>query len=204
MGNCLTLGVGNYLIAPLGNYLTLEGLRLGNCLIADTLEPGSKLAATRWAAERVAIPGCPAFSDDAAYRAMDFLLAALPEIAEGVFASTASLLNLACDVIFVDTSSTYFEMDAADEEVELETTLAEAEARAAAAAALRGAGRPAGGGPAALQQALQGQACRPPPGGDRHGRHRARASPCAAGPSPATPPTSSSSAPSTTTSRAGS
>ena len=29
------LGVGNYLIAPLGNYLTLEGLRLGNCLIAD-------------------------------------------------------------------------------------------------------------------------------------------------------------------------
>src|SRR5450756_778442 len=70
------------------------------------LEPGSKLAATRWTAERVALPGCPAFTDDAAYRAMDFLLAALPEIAEGVFASTASLLNLDCDVIFVDTSST--------------------------------------------------------------------------------------------------
>jgi IS4 transposase len=99
------------------------------------LEPGSKLAATRWAAERVALPGCPAFTDAAAYRAMDFLLAALPEIAEGVFASTASLLNLACDVIFVDTSSTYFETEAADEEVELETTLAEEEARAAAAAA---------------------------------------------------------------------
>jgi hypothetical protein len=31
----LTLGVGNYVIPPLGNYLTLEGLRLGNCLIAD-------------------------------------------------------------------------------------------------------------------------------------------------------------------------
>jgi hypothetical protein len=99
------------------------------------LEPGSKLAATRWAAERVALPGCPAFSDDAAYRAMDFLLAALPEIAEGVFASTASLLNLACDVIFVDTSSTYFETDLADEEVELAGVVDEAEARAASAAA---------------------------------------------------------------------
>ena len=31
----MTLGVGNYLIPPLGNCLTLEGLRLGNCLIAD-------------------------------------------------------------------------------------------------------------------------------------------------------------------------
>jgi hypothetical protein len=88
------------------------------------LEPGSKLAATRWARERVAVPDCPAFSDDAAYRAMDFLLAALPEIAEGVFASTASLLNLACDVT-----------DMADEEVELAEALGEAEARAAAAAA---------------------------------------------------------------------
>jgi len=97
------------------------------------LEPGSKLAATRWARERVALPGCPAFTDDAAYRAMDFLLAALPEIAEGVFSSTASLLNLDCDVIFVDTSSTYFETDAADEEVEFATYLDEQEAKAAAA-----------------------------------------------------------------------
>jgi hypothetical protein len=38
------------------------------------LEPGSKLAATGWVAERVAIPGCGGFSDDAAYRAMAFLL----------------------------------------------------------------------------------------------------------------------------------
>jgi len=106
------------------------------------LEPGSKLAATRWARERVAIEGCPSFADDAAYRAMDFLLAALPEIAEGVFSSTASLLNLACDVIFVDTSSTYFETDAADAEVELETTLAAEEARAAAAAAGAAQGGP--------------------------------------------------------------
>jgi hypothetical protein len=37
VGNCLTLGVGNCVIPPLGNYLMLEGLRLGNCLIADTI-----------------------------------------------------------------------------------------------------------------------------------------------------------------------
>ena len=36
VGNCLTLGVGNYVIPTMGNYLTLEGLRLGNCLIAGT------------------------------------------------------------------------------------------------------------------------------------------------------------------------
>jgi len=102
------------------------------------LEPGSKLAATRWTRERVAIEGCPPFTDDAAYRAMDFLLAALPEIAEGVFASTASLLNLACDVIFVDTSSTYFETDMADEDVELAQHRDEAEARAAAAGEAQG------------------------------------------------------------------
>jgi hypothetical protein len=106
------------------------------------LEPGSKLAATRWAAERVALEGCPAFTDDAAYRAMDFLLAALPEIAEGVFSSTASLLNLACDVIFVDTSSTYFERDLADAEVELAGALDEDEARDAAAAAGEAQGGP--------------------------------------------------------------
>ena len=49
------------------------------------LEPISKLAAVRWAAERVALVSCPSFDDDAAYAAMDFLLEALPEIAKGVF-----------------------------------------------------------------------------------------------------------------------
>ena len=107
------------------------------------LEPASKLAATRWVTERVAIERCPHFDEDAAYRAMDLLLEALPEIAEAVFASTANLLNLACDVIFVDTSSTYFEIDAADAEVELAAAIDEAEARVAASAAgERGGGPP--------------------------------------------------------------
>ena len=45
------------------------------------LEPGSKLAATGWVAERVAISDCAGFSDDAVYAGMDFLLESLPEIA---------------------------------------------------------------------------------------------------------------------------
>jgi hypothetical protein len=97
------------------------------------LEPCSKLAATRWATERVALVGCPSFDDDAAYAAMDFLLDALGEIAKGIFDRTANLLNLSCDVIFVDTSSTYFERDVPDPLIELDTASGEAEARAEAA-----------------------------------------------------------------------
>jgi hypothetical protein len=79
------------------------------------LEPRSKRAATGWVAERVAIQGCAGFSDDAAYAAMDFLLEALTEIASGIFYSVADLLNLDLDVVFVDTTSTYFEVEVADE-----------------------------------------------------------------------------------------
>src|SRR3954452_13044412 len=84
------------------------------------LEPGSKLAATGWVAERVAIEGCPGFSDDAAYAAMDFLLEALAEIAAEVFAAVAHLLNLDLDIIFVDTTSTYFEVEHPDELTDLD------------------------------------------------------------------------------------
>ncbi|MBX7435578.1 transposase, partial [Mycobacterium sp. Y57] len=84
------------------------------------LEPGSKLAATGWVAERVAIAGCGGFSDDAAYRAMDFLLAALDEIAAAIFDSVAHLLNLDVDIVFVDTTSTYWEVDGADELAEVQ------------------------------------------------------------------------------------
>ncbi len=84
------------------------------------LEPGSKLAATGWVAQRVAIPGCAGFSDDAAYAAMDFLLDSLVEVASEIFASVAHLLNLDVDIIFVDTTSTYWEVDGADELADLQ------------------------------------------------------------------------------------
>jgi hypothetical protein len=83
------------------------------------LEPGSKLAATRWVAERVAIEGLAELSDDQAYRGMDFLLDALGEVAGEIFGSVAHLLNLDLDIVFVDTTSTYWSVDTADELVDL-------------------------------------------------------------------------------------
>jgi len=82
-------------------------------------EPGSKLAATGWVAQRVAIESCSGFTEDAAYAAMDFLLDALGEIAAEVFSSVAHLLNLDLDIVFVDTTSTYWETETADELAEL-------------------------------------------------------------------------------------
>jgi len=82
-------------------------------------EPGSKLAATGWVAERVAIDRCPGFTHDAAYAAMDFLLDALGEIAAEVFSSVAHLLNLDLDIVFVDTTSTYWETETIDELADL-------------------------------------------------------------------------------------
>jgi hypothetical protein len=84
------------------------------------LAPDSKLAATRWVAERVVIADCPGFSDDCAYAAMDFLLDALGEIAGWIFDSVAHLLNLDVDIVFVDATSTYWEVDGADELADLQ------------------------------------------------------------------------------------
>ena len=84
------------------------------------LEPGSKLAATGWVGERVAIDGLAELGEDHAYRAMDFLLEVLEEIAAEIFDSVANLLNLDLDIVFVDTTSTYFETDHPDELPELQ------------------------------------------------------------------------------------
>jgi hypothetical protein len=89
------------------------------------LEPGSKLAATRWVAERVAIESLAGQSDDQAYRAMDFLLEALDEIATGIFSSVAHLLNLDLDILFVDTTSTYWEVETADGDPDSDPELAD-------------------------------------------------------------------------------
>jgi hypothetical protein len=117
------LGIGTALrSAAEGRRLDADAVeRICFALVAQRcLEPASKLAAARWARERVALSGCPNFDDDAAYAAMDFLLAALPDIAERIFSTTSNLLNLSCDIIFVDTSSTYFERDVADAEADLD------------------------------------------------------------------------------------
>ena len=91
-------------------------------LVANrALAPSSKLAATSWIAHDVHLPGLTGgdyrVSDDACYRAMDWLLAVEAELARGVFDAVAHLLNLEVDLIFFDTTSTYFETEQADEPV---------------------------------------------------------------------------------------
>ncbi len=83
-----------------------------------SVKPLSKLAGCDWVAERAFIEGLPAVSDDACYRAMDFLHAALPELQERVFFQVASLLDLEVDLLFFDTSSTYWETDRLPEELQ--------------------------------------------------------------------------------------
>jgi DDE family transposase len=84
-------------------------------LVANrALAPSSKLAATSWVAHDVHLPGLDAVSDDACYRAMDWLIAVEDRLARGVFDAVADLLNLEVDLIFFDTTSTYFETEDAD------------------------------------------------------------------------------------------
>jgi hypothetical protein len=87
-------------------------------LVANrALDPCSKLAATRWVGEVAHVPGLTAMDEDTAYRAMDLLLEVEDALAEQVFWATATLLDLEVDLVFFDTSSTYFERDTADEPV---------------------------------------------------------------------------------------
>lgn len=81
-------------------------------LVANrALEPGSKLAAARWVARRAHIDGLPETCDDACYRAMDWLIEIAPELEREVFWQVATLLDSEVDLLFFDTTSTYFEID---------------------------------------------------------------------------------------------
>jgi hypothetical protein len=88
-------------------------------LVANrALSPSSKLAAAEWVEKDVEIPGLPTITDDALYRAMDFLLEIAPALERAVFHQVANLLNLEVDLLFFDTTSIYFCIDAADDAVE--------------------------------------------------------------------------------------
>ena len=81
-------------------------------LVANrALAPSSKLAAAAWMCHDVHIPGLAQTSDDACYRAMDWLLQVEPTLAREVYPATADLLNLEVDLLFFDTTSTYFETE---------------------------------------------------------------------------------------------
>src|SRR3954466_1609206 len=81
------------------------------------LAPSSKLAAADWITHDVHIDGLPDTSDDACYRAMDWLHDVREHLERAVFGKVANLLNLEVDLLFFDTTSTYFELEDPDEPV---------------------------------------------------------------------------------------
>jgi len=96
---------------------TLE--RILFALVAGrALAPSSKLEATRWIREEVHIDRLPEVDHTSCYRAMDWFLEHLPALQETVFFAVADLLQLDVDLIFFDTTSTYFETPFEDGELD--------------------------------------------------------------------------------------
>ena len=116
------LEIGKTIIAQAGRRrLAAERVeRAIFAMVANRLsvKPLSKLAGCKWVRDRAFIDGLAEVSDDECYRAMDFLHAALPELQERVFFTVASLLDLEVDLLFFDTSSTYWETDRLPEELQ--------------------------------------------------------------------------------------
>jgi hypothetical protein len=109
------LGVAEALRGVLGaRRFTTDVERVLFALVCNrALAPCSKLAAAGWASHDVAIPGLESMDDDHAYRALDLLVEADAEakVQEAVFFACADLLNLEVDLLFFDTTSTYFEAE---------------------------------------------------------------------------------------------
>jgi len=78
------------------------------------LSPSSKLALEDWVADEVMIPDLPTVEVHQLYRAMDVLLESSEAIQHDVFFSVAHLFNLECDLLFLDTTTTYFEIEGED------------------------------------------------------------------------------------------
>ena len=91
-------------------------------LVANrALAPGSKLAAAGWVNRRAHIDGLAQTSDDACYRAMDWLLDIAGDLEREVFWQVATLLDHEVDLLFFDTTSTYFQTDHPDDPVVRDT-----------------------------------------------------------------------------------
>jgi AcrR family transcriptional regulator len=84
-------------------------------LVANrALAASSKLAAAGWVSRDCHIDGLAEVDEDSCYRAMDWLLEIEESLAEQVYWQVADLLNLEVDLLFFDTTSTYFETEGAD------------------------------------------------------------------------------------------
>ena len=80
------------------------------------LAPDSKRGVEEWIKEDVALGNPEPIDLQHLYRAMDVLLEYREVIHKEVYFAVADLLNLEVDLIFFDTTSTYFERDEEDED----------------------------------------------------------------------------------------
>lgn len=75
------------------------------------LAPTSKLAITEWIQKDVYLSEISQLEVQVLYRAMDFLLAHQQDLEQEIYWAVADLLNLEVDLLFFDTTSTYFESE---------------------------------------------------------------------------------------------
>ncbi|MGG6440159.1 IS1634 family transposase [Saccharococcus caldoxylosilyticus] len=98
------------LFASRHHQISLE--RLIFAMVANrALHPSSKLAMEDWVEKEVHIPNLPQVASHQLYRAMDELLTVQSELERQVFHAVADLLNLEVDLLYFDTTSSYFEVD---------------------------------------------------------------------------------------------
>ena len=74
------------------------------------LAPSSKLAMEEWLSEDVYLPDMPVFKSHQLYRSMDELLSVQNQLEDRVFDHVSNLLNLEVDLLYFDTTSSYFEV----------------------------------------------------------------------------------------------
>jgi len=75
------------------------------------LAPGSKLSLEHWVAKKAYIEGLAEVDVHNLYRAMDLLIASNEALQKQVFTEVAKVSSLDVDLIFLDTTNTYFETE---------------------------------------------------------------------------------------------
>jgi len=79
------------------------------------LNPSSKLSCENWVRHEAWIPSLESISIHQLYRSMDFLVENHEEIQKELFFSVATVINLEVDLLYFDTTSTYFEIEEPDD-----------------------------------------------------------------------------------------
>ena len=75
------------------------------------VSPGSKLSIEHWVENKVLVPGLKDVDVHNLYRAMDLLVESDEQVQHAVLTSVAKEARLELDLVFLDTTNTYFECD---------------------------------------------------------------------------------------------